>query len=193
VIQLILFLVVAALLLFALSFLARRPARPAGGAEAMLDANRALSSLQMELLPPEMITRIFATEDLDYVKSVASEEVLAMFLADRERIALSWVRFLRQNLLSLRRFHLGSARLYAGLSFRAEVSLAVDFAILLFACRVLEIILRLRGPYGAPQIVRATALGAARVCQISENSLVLLRSGSAPTFGSPPAGNSATP
>ena len=191
-IQLILFLVVALLLLSALFFLARRSVQPEGGAQAMLDASRALSRLQMELLPPEMVARIFTRDDLDYINSSASEEVRAMFLAERERIALMWVSFLRRNILSLRRFHLGSARLYAGLSFRAEVSLAVDFAILLFACRALEIMLRIRGPYGAPQIVRATAAGAARVCEISESSLGLLRSGIVPPFGRPPAGNRAT-
>jgi hypothetical protein len=193
VIQLILFLVIGALLLFALFFLARRPAQPEGGAQEMLDASRALSSLQMELLPPEMVARIFARDDLDYINSSASEEVRAIFLAERERIALSWVSYLRRNILSLRRFHLGSARLHAGLSFSAEVSLAVDFAVLLFACRVLEIMLRVRGPYGATQIVRATAAGAARVCQISESSLGLIRSGIAPPFDGPPAGDRATP
>ena len=191
-VQLILFLMVAALLLAALFFLARRPAKPEGGAQAMLDASRALSSLQMELLPSEMVSRIFAQDDLEYVNACGSEEVCRMFLDDRERIALLWVRSLRRNILSLRRFHLGSARLYAGLSFRAELRLAVDFALLLMACGALQIILRLRGPYGASAIVRATANGTARVCQISESSLGLLRSGIAPPVGSTTAGNRAT-
>ena len=189
-IQLVLFLVLAVLLLLALFFFARPPAQSEAGATALIDASRALNSLQMELLPPEMVTRIFAREDLDYINSSASEEIRRIFLAEREQIALSWVRYLRRNILSLRRFHLGSARLYAGLNFRSEVMLAVDFAYLLFACRVLEIALWMRGPYGATRIVRATTAGAARVCQISERSLGMLRSGSA--FGSPPAGNRAS-
>jgi hypothetical protein len=192
VIQLILFLVLAALLLLALFYFARPPAQSEAGAIALVDASRALSSLQMELLPPGMVARIFASEDLDYIDSSASEEIRRMFLAERKQIALSWVGYLRGNVLSLRRFHLGSARLYAGLNFRSEAALAVDFAFLLFACRVLEVMLWLRGPYGALRIVRATTAGATRVCQISEKSLGVLRSGSAHPLGSPPAGNRAT-
>jgi hypothetical protein len=190
VIHLVLYLALAVLLLLALYFFARPPAQPAGGAQALIEASRALSSLQLELLPPEMVSRIFAREDLDYINSSASEDIRRMFLADREQIALTWVRYLRANVLSLRRFHLGSARLYAGLNFRSEVKLAVDFALLLFACRMLEIVLWMRGPYGARRMVRATAAGAERVCQVSERSLGMLRSGSA--FGSPPAGDRAT-
>ena len=191
-IQLVLFLVLAALLLLALFFFARPPAQSEAGAKALIEASRALSSLQMELLPPEMVARIFASEDLDYINSSASEEICRMFLAEREQIALSWVGYLRRNILSLRQFHLGSARLYAGLNFRSEVSLALDFAFLLFACRLLEIVLWMRGPYGAPRIVRATTAGAARVCQVSEKSLGMLRSGMGRPFGNPPAGDRAS-
>ena len=192
-IQLVLFLAVAALLLVALLFLARRPVHLEDGAQAVLHATRALSSLQVDLLPPEMVSRIFAKEDLDYVSSCSSEEVRRMFISERGRIALSWVRYLRQNILSLRQFHLKTARLYSRLSFRAEVSLAVDFANLLFACRVLEIILWMRGPYGAPRMVRATTAWAAKVCEISERSLGLLQSDSGAVFGGPSAGSRATP
>jgi hypothetical protein len=192
VIHLILYLALAVLLLLALYFFARPPAQPAGGAQALIEASRALSTLQLEVLPPEIVTRIFAREDLDYINSSASEEIRRMFLADREEIALSWVRDLRRNVLSLRRFHLGSARLYAGLNFRSEVTLAVDFALLLFACRALEIVLWMRGPYRAARMVRATTAGAASVCEISERSLGMLRSGSAASLGRPPAGNRAS-
>jgi hypothetical protein len=192
VVQLILFLAVGALLLLSLYFFARRLPQPGADAKAMFDARRALSILQMELLPPEMVARIFAREDLDYVNASASKEVHIMFLAERGRIALSWVRYLRGHILSLRRFHLGSARHHAHLNFRTEVTLAVEFAILLFACRVLEIMLWIRGPYGAPQTLRVTTAAAARVCEISERSLRFLWPESATPLGNPSTGNRAT-
>ena len=43
--------------------------------KTIIDARRALSSLRTELLPPDMVARIFATEDLDYVNSSTSEEI----------------------------------------------------------------------------------------------------------------------
>jgi hypothetical protein len=80
----------------------------------------------------------------------------------------------RKQVLSLRSFHLGSARFYARLSPRTELSLAVDFAALLFKCRLLQIFLYLRGPYAVPRMVGSTAATAVRVCKISEESLAFL-------------------
>jgi hypothetical protein len=192
VIQLILFLGVGALLLISLFLLARRGPQAEGGAEALLEARKALSSLQGELLPTELVSRIFALDDLDYVTSSTSEDVRALFLAERQRIARSWVKQLRRQIVRLRNFHLGSARLYARLNFRTELTLAMEFAILLFACGALDLALRIRGPYGAQRIVDTTTAAAARVCEISEKSLGFLRPGSASPFGNPPtARNSA--
>lgn len=190
-IQLILIIVAGALLLISIFSLARRAPQSEAGAKAMFDARRALSSLQVELLPPDLVARIFAIDDMEYVRSLHSEGVRQLFLTERERIALSWVRHLRRQVTSLRHFHLGSARLYARLNFRAEAALAVDFTILLFACRALELMLWMRGPYGATRIVGATTAAAARVCEVSEKSLGFLRPGNASPFGSPRAGNGA--
>jgi hypothetical protein len=192
VIQLILFLGIGALFVLSLILLVRRAPQAEGGAEALREARRALSSLQEELLPPELVARIFAREDLDYIVTSASDRVRTMFLAERKRIALSWVRHLRRQILSLRQFHLGSARHYARLNFRTEVVLAVAFANLLLASGSLELILRLRGPYGAARIVGATTASAARICEISEKSLGFLRQGSVSPFGNPSAGNPAS-
>jgi len=193
VIQLILFLVVGALLLSSLFFLSRgATTRAEGGAEVLCEARKALSSLQGDLLPPELVARIFARTDLDYVNSSTCDSVRKLFLAERERIALSWVGHVRRQVVSLRQFHLGSARHYARLNFKTEVALAVDFAILLFACRMLDLMLRIRGPYGAPRVVATTAAAAARVCEISEKSLGFLRPGNVSPFGNPPAGTRAS-
>lgn len=190
-IQLILFLAVGALLFGSLILLARRAPQPEGGAKVLFEARRALSSLQGELLPRELVARIFAREDLEYVASTTPRSIRKMFLVEREKIALSWVGHLRRQIVSLRHFHLGSARFYARLNLRTEMMLALDFAILLFACRALELMLHLRGPYGAPRIVGATTAAAARVCEISEKSLGFLRPGSMSPFDNPSAGNRA--
>jgi hypothetical protein len=190
-IQLILFLVVGALLFLSLFLLTRHAPQVEGGAKVLFEARRALSSLQGELLPRELVTRIFAREDLEYVASSTPRSLRKMFLAEREKIALSWVRHVRRQVVSLRHFHLGSARFYARLNFRTEMMLALDFAILLFACRALELMLRLRGPYGAPRIVGATTAAAGRVCEISEKSLGFLRPENMSPFGNPSSGNRA--
>lgn len=174
-ITLILFLSVAVLLFLALIVLARRGRRAEGGAQALVDARHALNALQLDLLPSELVGRIFATRDSEYIRAETSTRIQEMFQRERKRIALSWVRQVRGQILSLRRFHLGAARFYAQLSFRTEVGLALDFAALLFACRVLQVVLYLRGPYAVPRMVEATASAAARLCSVSEKSLAFLK------------------
>lgn len=183
------FLVIGALLLFSLYSLARRGRRAEGGSGAMVQAKQALNSLQSGLLPPELVGRIFARQDLEYVESHSPIEIRELFLEERKQVALSWVSRVRKQVLSLRRFHLGSARFYARLSVRTELSLAVDFAILLCACRVLQISMFFGGPYAAPGIVGSTAATATRVCKVSEESLAFLT----PAYASRAVGRAAGP
>src|ERR1700730_19383378 len=162
------------MLFFSLYLLVRRSSHAEGSPEELLEARQALVALQLGLLPHETVGRIFATEDLDYVTSETPEFIRELFLEERKGIALSWACQVRRQLLSLRQFHLGSARYYAQLNFRTEIRLAVDFAALQSACRALQFLLYLRGPYAAPRMVEATAAGAAKVCGISEKSLAFL-------------------
>jgi hypothetical protein len=188
VIQLILFLLVGALLFVSLLFLARRAPRAEGGGQALAEARQALNSLQLGLLPPELVGRIFAKDDLEYVVSETPERIRALFLGERKKIVLSWVGQVRRQIVSLRRFHLGAARFYSRLSFRTEMMLALDFAGLLMACRALQVLVYLRGPHAAPRMIGITAATAARVCEISEKSLAFLNAAYPNQFGDRSAG-----
>jgi len=174
-IQLIPFLLIGVLLFASLFFLARRNPRVEGGSDALVEARLALDSLQGGLLPAHLIERVFAKEDFDYVR-VHAPNVEGLFWSERQRIALSWVAQVHRQTRSLMRFHRGAARFYARLHFRTEMALAVDFWTLLFACRALQILLYVGGPYAAPRIVATAAAAAGRVCQISEESLAFLNS-----------------
>jgi hypothetical protein len=174
VIQLISFLLIGAMLLVSLYFFARSGRRAEGGSGAMVEAKQALNALQAGLLPPELVGRIFAREDLEYVELEPAKEIRELFLEERKQVVLSWVSRVRKQVLSLRHFHLGSARFYARLSPRTELALALDFAVLLFACRVLQVSVFLGGPYATPRIVGSTAATATRVCKVSEQSLAFL-------------------
>jgi hypothetical protein len=174
VIQLILILVVAALLFVSLFFLALRSPQSEGGGQALADARQALNTLQAGLLPPELVGRIFAKADLDYVESAGSERVREMFCRERRRIALSWLGQVHRQVVSLRHFHLGAARFYARLSLWTELKLAGDFAALSLACRGMQALIYLGGPYAAPRTIGFTMALAGRVCEVSEKSLGFL-------------------
>ncbi len=175
-IQLILFLSIGALLFLSLIFLVWRSPRAEESSAALVEARQALVALQTGLLPIELIGRIFTREDLEYVRSQAPGRVCAMFLSERKGVALAWAAQVRKQVLNLMRFHLGAARFHARLSFRTELALAAQFAGLLLACRALQMVLYVGGPYAAPRIVGATAATAVQVCRISGRSLAFLNS-----------------
>jgi len=109
-IQLILFLSVAALLFLVLIILAVRNPRAEGGAQVLVEARQSLSHLQAELLPSDLVERVFAREDLEYVVAQTCRRTQEMFLAERKKIAILWVRGIRRQVTNLTRFHLGVAR-----------------------------------------------------------------------------------
>ena len=174
-IELIGFLGVSAVLLVALYFFVRADVRSEGSAQTMVDARLALTALQQDLLPPRFVERIFAKDDLVYLESHASPRVRQLFLNQRKQLALSWVKQVRGQVLSLRRFHLGSARFHPRLSFMTEGALAARFVFLLVECRALQAVLYLRGAYAAPALVAMASETAAKLCSASEKSLSFLR------------------
>lgn len=176
--QLMLFLGLGAcLLLLVLAAITRRTGgRAEGSSQAILEARQALTALQKNLLPEDLIARIFAKQDLEYVVRSTPEPVQHLFVEERRKVALVWVRQVRKGVVTLRAFHRAQSRYYSQLSLRTEINLAFSFAALLFACRSLEVALYLRGPYAAPRIVGRTAGVAARLCQVSEKSLAFLNS-----------------
>ena len=80
-IQLIISLVVGLALAVSLYFFARRVKPSAeGSAQQLREARQTLDSLQFGLLPNDLVQRIFAREDLEYVLSAAPPEVQSLFL-----------------------------------------------------------------------------------------------------------------
>lgn len=176
VIQLLFFILIGAALLASLVLLARRGnARVEGDSRALVEARKALDVLQAGLLPEELVQRIFARDDLDYlISSAVPKPVRDLFVLERKKIALSWIGQVRSEISRLRRFHVGAARSYAQLGVGTELKLACHFAALLVGCRALRLAVYVGGPYVAPRMVGATAAAAASICTISEQSLAFL-------------------
>lgn len=174
-IEMIFFVAIGLALLALLYFLAlRSDPRAEGGAEALLEAHHAVASLRTGLLTAEVVERIFAQDDLDFVMSNAGKPAQELFCRERKKIALSWVTQVRRQVLSLKEFHSGQSRLYAGLNLRTEIGLALTFFSLLVLCRALQVVFYLRGPNSAPFIVQPAISAAGKVCAVSERSLEFL-------------------
>jgi hypothetical protein len=171
---LIFFVLIGAALLVLLVVVARRSGRAEGSAQTLVDAKQALRALQSDLLPPGLVERIFATQDFDFVTSSTPLQVQRLFMRERKKVAVCWAQQVHAGVLGLMNFHLGQARFYAQLSPATEMKLAVNFAALLFACRVMQLALYLGGPFAVPGLVGRTVNNAARLCEASEKSLAFL-------------------
>lgn len=173
--SLIIYLLIGAGLFIFLLALARRKGAPVEGCgQEFVEARHALLTLRAGLLPSNLIERIFGRGDLEYVTAETPPEIRRLFLAERKRISLMWASRVRLEIRNLMHFHLGYSRFQAKMSLQTEMRLALDFLVLLLACRTLQFLLFARGPYGAPAMVGIAAAAAARVCSISEKSLAFL-------------------
>jgi hypothetical protein len=191
-IGLLLYWLVGIGLLAVLWALARRKGAPVEGCgRQFVEARQALRTLQFGLLPENLIERIFDPEDFRYVTATSPGEIGELFLRERTRISLMWVRRVRSEIRSLMHFHLAYSRLHAKLSPLTEIRLARDLAFLLLACRALRILLYMRGPYGARSIVRVLTAAAGRVCAASEKSLAFLNPPVLESFRGDSAGHGA--
>lgn len=166
----------AGLLVLLLLAVLRRPSRPEGSAEALLEARHALRTLQLGLLPPELVGRFFARNDLEYVVANAPKTTEQLFLEERKHIVLAWISQVRLQIVSLQNFHFGHSRHFVQVSLTSEIALAWEFATLRMFCRALYLLVYFRGPYGAQQIAGKMVAIAARVCALSEKSLAFLSS-----------------
>lgn len=176
-IQLVLVLLLAVVFVVVLLVFARKSGtRAEGGADALISARQALNSLQGNLLPPELVRRIFAREDLEFVSSIGSKTIREAFVRERRSVALRWVGQVRKQILNLRHFHSGHSRFYAQLDVRTELELALSFEFLLLVCRTLEAVFYVRGPFSAPNMVERMLGAAGNICAASERSLAFLSS-----------------
>jgi hypothetical protein len=173
-ISLIFFLCVGVALFSSLFLLARRNQVPEGSATDLVEARQALRTLQGGLLPLDLVNRVFAKRDWEYVRLEAPRSVQELFMDERKGIALLWLTQVRTQIRSLQRFHRGAARHYARLNPRVEVELAMSFGALMAACQALQVLVYIAGPYAAPGMVGVVASTATRACKISEKSLGFL-------------------
>jgi hypothetical protein len=173
--QLVIFLAIAVVLLvLILVAMRRQPAHAAGSAGELVSAKKTLESLQLGLLPSELVEQLFGQRDLAYVEAIGSTEIRNLFLSERKHLALTWIRQVRRQVRALKDFHVSRSRMFTQMSRGKEFSLALDFASLEIRCDVLLFLLQWGGPYAAPDFARRTAATAGRVCSTLDQSLAFL-------------------
>jgi len=97
--------------------------------------------------------RIFSSQDWDFVRREASYELQREFQRERKRVALLWLKQTRREAARLMKFHRRTIRHNIDVNPSVEIRLAVNYLSFLFLCSVLQVLIRVRGPFRTRRIV----------------------------------------
>jgi hypothetical protein len=112
-----------------------------------------LIQLNLALPSPDVVQRIFATEDSEYISREGSRRLEALFLAERKRLALAWLRRTREVLRRLMSLHLKVVRQSAGSSLATEIRLSFNYSFFVLTYGFLMILIFVRGPFWARSVI----------------------------------------
>jgi len=149
-----------------------------GGPSHKLDvseARNALATLQIRLLPINLVNRVLDYNDFLFVQKQGAPHVLELLETERKTIVLYWLSHTRQQVKLLMSFHIKSARHVAKLSPAFEFNLALNYLTLLSACDVLQGLIWILGPFNVSKVVRYTVCVAERFCAASEQILLITK------------------
>jgi len=140
-------LTIGLLLLIALVVLALRQGSTAGGIHSISEfPEDPRQSREFEECPPELVARIFSRKDWEFILRTQSPSLERLFLQERKRIALLWVRQTFRDIRQVMRNHTEAAKQAADIRFRTELSLFLMYIELLLMCETLLLLITTVGP-----------------------------------------------
>lgn len=153
-------LLLGTILLFLLLFLAARGslgAREWSRSDVpLLDDDTALDPC-----PPEIVARIFSSEDWEFVTATKSLQLEKLFRRERKRVALAWVHQTSTSIRRIMREHTQATRQSQDLHIATETKVVLLYAQLMFLCGALFLAIQSAGP----QRVRGLAVYADTLSQ----------------------------
>ena len=122
------------------------------------DAREALDSIFVETAA---VRRIFSAEDAEFIQRTATPDVQRLFLKERKKLALEWLRRTRAQVARLMDLHLRLASYTNDPSAQFELMLTVKYLAFIVVCHVSSVLLWLFGPakltHPASYTIRAAA------------------------------------
>lgn len=143
---LVFFLGVAVALLVLLLLWLRQPGSDTT-AQDLAAVREGLAALTRRVPPRGLVERIFAPEDLDYVRRNTPVGTLPLFMDERRRLAILWLRStklrVQEVMVVYRRAVRGSKNLRAFVELRP----AINYALFLLSCKLLQGLIEMFGPF----------------------------------------------
>jgi hypothetical protein len=107
----------------------------------------ACESLNTGFVETETIKRIFSVEDAEFIARSAGPDVQCLFLKERKKLALQWVRKARTHVARLMDLHLRLASYTYDPSPRFELKLTAKYLTFVAVSNIVLLLLWLLGPF----------------------------------------------
>jgi hypothetical protein len=110
------------------------------------------------------IERIFSSEDIDFISRSGAKDARRLFLKERKKLALQWLRLIQSQLAHLMDLHLRLASYTYDPSPGFELKLSAKYLNLRVVSYIVLLLLWLRGPFKATAVIAYTIRAAGRFC-----------------------------
>lgn len=140
----------------------RRQARTVT-ADQYTGAREALDSILRET---QTITAIFSPEDAKFMAGTAPPEVQSLFLGERRRLALQWLRLTRRHVSRLMDLHLRLASNTNDPNLIFELTLTAKYVVFKIISTIAFILVWLLGPFRAAHVISFTVRQTGRLFTI---------------------------
>jgi hypothetical protein len=97
--------------------------------------------------PPEFVSRVFSTNDLEFVSTTNSPQLRRMFRRERKLVALLWIQETGSAIREIMREHTRITRASEDIDFGTEFRLVLLYLELRLICGVLLIGIQSAGPF----------------------------------------------
>jgi hypothetical protein len=111
-----------------------------------LDGWAANQGDSIETCPPEFVSQIFSSQDLEFVSKLNSPELRRHFFLERSAVALLWVQQTTTAIRQVMRHHLEASRLRGDIEVATEAKILLQYAQLRLICGLLFLLIGLAGP-----------------------------------------------
>jgi hypothetical protein len=130
------------------------------------DYENARAEVEEVLAESAAVRRVFAMEDLEFVRQNGSQAVQRLFRSERKTLAILWLRKTQQQLSLLMDLHLGLAGYAERPGLRLEIRLALQYYSFFVVSHFLLLMLWLRGPFETVRVITYTLDMAGNFCTV---------------------------
>jgi hypothetical protein len=117
------------------------------------DYIRARAALDEVTAETAAVKRIFALEDLEFISRFGNLRVRRLFLKERNRLAIQWLRSTQRQLARLMDLHLSLTSYASEPNSRIELTLSTTYFAFLISSAAMLVLVSVCGPFDAVRIV----------------------------------------